>query len=98
MSNDPEEQGKESAEQSFADILKEFENTTAARPDARKPAKGKHKGKSRSAGAPRRRGTVVGVSGDFVLIDYGEKAEGVIPSADLRDADGSLTVKIGDAF
>jgi small subunit ribosomal protein S1 len=45
-----------------------------------------------------RRGTVVGVSGDYVLIDYGAKAEGVIPASDLRDADGNLTVKRGDTF
>src|SRR5207248_5657470 len=35
---------------------------------------------------------------DVVLIDYGDKAEGMIPAADLRDAEGNLTVKIGDAF
>src|SRR5438128_3941708 len=45
-----------------------------------------------------RLGTVVGISGDYVLIDYGAKAEGVIPAADLRDADGNLTVKRGDTF
>jgi small subunit ribosomal protein S1 len=50
--------------------------------------------------APRgpRRGKVVGVSGDYVLIDYGAKAEGVIPAADLRDPDGNLTVERGDTF
>src|SRR5262252_5783451 len=50
--------------------------------------------------APRgpRRGKVVGVSGDYVLIDYGAKAEGVIPAADLRDLDGNLSVKRGDTF
>src|SRR5207245_8045684 len=36
------------------------------------------------AGGPRR-GTVVGVSADYVLIDYGAKSEGVIRSADLLD-------------
>ena len=45
-----------------------------------------------------RRGTVVGISGDYVLIDYGSKAEGIIPSADLLDRDGKLTVKRGDTF
>src|SRR5262249_7389100 len=49
------------------------------------------------AGAPRR-GTVVGVSGDYVLVDYDSKAEGVIPSADLLDADSHLSVKAGDTF
>jgi len=49
------------------------------------------------SGGPRR-GTVVGISGDYVLIDYGSKAEGIIPSADLLDRDGKLTVKRGDTF
>src|SRR5881409_3187017 len=49
------------------------------------------------SGGPRR-GTVVGISGDYVLIDYGSKAEGVIPSADLLDRDGNLSVKRGDTF
>jgi small subunit ribosomal protein S1 len=50
-----------------------------------------------TSGGPRL-GTVVGISEDYVLIDYGAKAEGVIHAADLRDADGSLTVKRGDTF
>src|ERR1051326_2234043 len=49
------------------------------------------------SGGPRL-GTVVGISGDYVLIDYGAKAEGVIPAADLRDPDGNLSVKRGDTF
>jgi small subunit ribosomal protein S1 len=52
----------------------------------------------RAAPGGPRRGKVVGVSGDYVLIDYGAKAEGVIPAADLRDPDGNLTVKRGDTF
>ena len=68
-------QGKENTEeQSFADILSEFEKSSAP------PAKSKGKGRKKSAG-PQHRGTVVGVSGDFILIDYGSKAEGVIPAA-----------------
>src|SRR5438067_747838 len=49
------------------------------------------------AGGPRR-GTVVGISGDYVLIDYGAKSEGMIRSADLLDAEGNLSVKHGDTF
>src|SRR5216110_304605 len=49
------------------------------------------------SGGPRR-GTVVGVSGDYVLIDYGSKAEGMIPRADLLDAEGNLTVQRGDTL
>src|SRR5437870_4364364 len=49
------------------------------------------------SGGPRR-GTVVGISGDYVLIDYGSKAEGMIPRADLLDAEGNLTVQRGDTL
>ena len=44
------------------------------------------------------RGTVVGVSDDFILVDYGGKSEGIISSADLLDAEGKLSVKQGDMF
>jgi small subunit ribosomal protein S1 len=95
MSNDPREQGDESADKSFADILNEFER--ASRP-AQKTAGPKNKGRGKRGGPRPLRGTVVGVSGDFVLVDYGGKAEGVIPAADLRDKDGTLSVKRGDSF
>src|SRR5439155_23883152 len=49
-------------------------------------------GRRAPSGGPRR-GTVVGISRDYVLIDYGSKAEGVIPSADLVDRDGNLSAK-----
>src|SRR2546425_13207915 len=49
------------------------------------------------SGGPRR-GTIVGISGDYVLIDYGSRAEGGHPSHDLLDRDGKLTVKRGDTF
>jgi len=81
MQDDSREPPEESADASFADILKEFEAAERRAP----------------SGGPRR-GTVVGISGDYVLIDYGSKAEGIIPSADLLDRDGKLTVKRGDTF
>src|SRR5438034_11635735 len=91
MSNNPPGQGDETADSSFADILKEFETTTSAARQAATPAaKGKGRSKGKRAGPPPRRGTVVGMAGDFVLIDYGEKAEGVIPRADLLDATAIL--------
>src|SRR5438876_1546485 len=98
MVNDPREQGEETADKSFADILNEFESTSrvARQSAAARAAKGK--GKRKPAGPPPHRGTVVGVSGDFVLIDYGEKAEGVMATADLLDAEGNLSVKRGDSF
>jgi small subunit ribosomal protein S1 len=41
---------------------------------------------------------VVGISDDYVLVDYGSKSEGMIPSTDLRDASGTLAVQVGDTF
>jgi small subunit ribosomal protein S1 len=101
MTNDPREQTEETTpDTSFADILKEFENANRASQGAAPAGKGKGKGRGRprSAGQPRHRGTVVGMSGDFVLVDYGGKAEGMIPSADLLDAEGKLSVQRGDTF
>src|SRR5438128_1756960 len=102
MPDDPQKQSEDAKDRSFADILNEFESTSRAASKGSggrgaKP-KGKGKGKTRPSGPPPLRGTVVGVSGDFVLIDYGGKAEGVIAAADLRDADGNLTVKNSDTF
>jgi small subunit ribosomal protein S1 len=98
MVKDASQKNDETAEMSFADILNEFESTQqVGRP--RKVAGGKARGKGRhKPAAPSRQGTVVGISGDVVLIDYGEKSEGVIPCADLRDAEGNLSVKRGDTF
>ncbi len=90
MQKDPRQPDEETADTSFADILKEFESSRSA------PG-GKRKGKSKAAATPLH-GTVVSVSGDYVLIDYGAKAEGVIPTADLLDADGALSVKRGDSL
>src|SRR5580700_10211276 len=94
MLNNPSDQSEETADASFADILNKFE--TSSRPAPAAKAKGKGKGKGRPSGPPPLRGTVVGVAGDFCLIDYGGKSEGVIPSADLIGPDGTLSVKNGD--
>jgi small subunit ribosomal protein S1 len=97
--NDPQEQNQQvEAEKSFADILNEFESATkpAQKEAGKTPSKGK--GRSRRPSAPRIHGTVVGISGDSVLIDYGAKSEGVIHVADLRDREGNLIVKVGDSF
>jgi len=99
MHDDPPKQGEEAPDESFADILNEFEKSTRTAPTAKGKGKGPGKGRGRSkpAASPLH-GTVVGVSGDFILIDYGAKSEGVIPAADLRGADGNLSVKRGDSF
>src|SRR5882672_1645498 len=98
MANDPKMQQDDAADVSFADILKEFESASRpARKEAAVPA-GKGKGRNKRPPSPSHRGTVVGVSSDFVLIDYGAKSEGMIPAADLRDREGQLSVRLGDTF
>jgi small subunit ribosomal protein S1 len=98
MANDSQEQSNESTEPSFADILNEFERNSRTAPKGGASPSGKRKGKGKPAGPPPKHGTVVGISGDVVLVDYGEKSEGVIPAADLKDSDGNLTVKLGDTL
>lgn len=41
-------------------------------------------------------GTVVGITGDGVLVDVGYKSEGIIPKSQFQDEKGELTVDIGD--
>src|SRR5262245_45720493 len=97
MSKGPQEQGEETENASFGDILKEFESShKVTRQSTGKPGKGRGKRQERPSTAVR--GTVVGISGDTVLVDYGAKSEGIIPVTSLRDADGNLTVKRGDTF
>jgi small subunit ribosomal protein S1 len=97
MSKEPREQEDQTSDKSFADILNEFENASRAKTQ-KTDAPGKRKRKGRPSGPPPLRGTVVGISGDFVLVDFGGKSEGVIAAADLRDAEGNLTVNRGDTF
>src|SRR5215468_201668 len=98
MSKDPREQSDETADRSFADILKEFESTSRAAAKDKEKGKPRGRGRGRSAGPSGPRGTVVSISSDFVLVDYGGKSEGIIPSSDLKDPEGNLTVKQGDTF
>ena len=74
----------------FSNEFEKSSRAVAKEPPARKPRGEKQE---MPRGPPAHRGIVVGVSGDFVLIDYGGKSEGVIPAADLLDADGNLSVK-----
>jgi small subunit ribosomal protein S1 len=98
MSNDPLEHNSEADEKSFADILNEFESATRA--PRRETTRTSSRGRGRGKQEPRNslRGTVVGISGDYILIDHGAKSEGVIPRHDLLDAAGNLGVKVGDTF
>jgi small subunit ribosomal protein S1 len=98
MLNNPSEQNEESNEKSFADILNEFESASHPPQKDSKRSGGKGRGKGKAPARPPLLGTVVRVSDDYVLVDYGSKSEGVISSTDLRDATGNLTVKVGDTF
>jgi small subunit ribosomal protein S1 len=42
------------------------------------------------------RGTVVGISEQYVLVDIGYKSEGVVAREEFLDRDGNITVKRGD--
>jgi len=42
------------------------------------------------------KGRVVEIEGDWVTVDVGYKAEGVIPKNEFFDADGNLTIAVGD--
>src|SRR5436190_23881609 len=99
MMENPNSQSEENNEQSFAEILKEFESSKRpAAGSAKQAGRGKGKSKGRAPARPPLRGTVVGISEEDVLVDFGGKSEGVIAATDLRDAQGDLTVKMGESF
>jgi small subunit ribosomal protein S1 len=75
------------AESSFGDILNQFEQT--------------HSHAVREHAAPGEQGreaTVVAVNDDNVFFDIGQKTEGVMAAADLRDNKGPIPVKPGDVI
>lgn len=43
-------------------------------------------------------GKILSVTGDQVFVDLGAKSEGMIEAAQLRDAEGNLTVNVGDSL
>ena len=68
-----------SGENSFADILSEFEQ--------------QHHGPRRGEALE---GAVVSITPDSVFVDIGRKMDGVLPTDLFRDANGELSVHIGD--
>lgn len=40
--------------------------------------------------------TIVGISGDNIFLDVGQKSEGILSAGELRNQEGELTVAIGD--
>ena len=74
-------QNENLAEASFGELLQAFESTHAlGRRDPDEP----------------RKGTVAGITAERVFVDIGSKAEGVIPTEELRAPDGTLKVRVGD--
>jgi len=73
-----------SEDNSFADILSEFEQTHHGR------------GSAERGSGEALEGTVVSISSDSVFVDIGRKMDGVLPVNLFRDAAGSLTIHVGD--
>src|SRR5580698_6292720 len=69
--------------ENFADILSQYEQSHTHRP---------------KAGGEGLTGTVVAVSADQVVIDIGQKIEGVMPVDAFKDASGKVDVRVGDQF
>jgi small subunit ribosomal protein S1 len=76
-----ERQNPPEAESSFGDILNQFEQTHS----------------HEATGEQGREATVVAINDENVFFDIGQKTEGVMPVADLRDDKGPIPVKPGDA-
>jgi small subunit ribosomal protein S1 len=81
-SSEPEPLVSSEAESSFGDILNQFEQTHS----------------HEAAGEQGREATVVAINDDNVFFDIGQKTEGVMPAADLRDDKGPIPVKPGDVI
>jgi small subunit ribosomal protein S1 len=71
---------------SFADILSEFEQT-------QRSSGPKSRGGASSDGL---QGTVVSISPESIFVDIGRKVDGVLPADKFRDDKGELTVRVGD--
>lgn len=72
------------AESSFGDILSQFEQSHA------------HESGAREKGRETQEVVVVAVNSDSVFCDVGQKTEGILPLAALRDEKGPIEVKPGD--
>jgi small subunit ribosomal protein S1 len=78
-----EQQTPENETQDFGQVLAEFEQDAPAKQE------------DPEAGT-KVSGQVVKVDEEAIFIDLGTKSEGMIPAADLRDAEGNLTVQEGE--
>ena len=94
----------------FAEILAEFEQGKsgaegAGASETAGATAGAAAGTSAAGGVPatpnvgqKVSGKVLSITGDQVFVDLGTKSEGMIEAAQLRDAEGQLTVKVGDSI
>jgi small subunit ribosomal protein S1 len=80
-------------DEDFGKMLAEFEQQTGAAP---KSAKDKHTRKRDPKVGDLVRARIVSIGHDAAFVDLGAKAEGMLDLADLRDAEGRPTVKVGD--
>jgi small subunit ribosomal protein S1 len=72
-------------ETSFGDILTQFEQEQSEHA-------------AHDAPGQTLQGTVVTVQDDNVVVDIGRKTEGIVPTENLRDDTGAITVKAGDTI
>src|SRR3954469_21956297 len=77
--------------QDFGQILAEFEQKSA-------PKKEREKGEKESKGPQKVSGKILSIGEEWIFVDLGGKAEGRIAAAELKDAEGNLTVKAGDSI
>ncbi len=75
----------------FAAILAEFEQEKSAEPDAATPAAPPKVGDKVS-------GQIVSIGPEAAFVDLGGKAEGMIELSQVTDAEGKLTVAVGDTL
>jgi small subunit ribosomal protein S1 len=69
----------------FGEILAEFEQEAPAKPDD--PAVGQKVS-----------GRILSIGDEWIFVDLGAKSEGRLAAAELKDAEGNLTVKEGDTL
>jgi small subunit ribosomal protein S1 len=79
-----EAQGTKEAKKDFGQILAEFEGDA---PKSEAPVAGQ-----------KVKGKILSITEEWAFLDLGGKAEGRIAAADLKDAEGNLTVKEGDTL
>ena len=80
-SSDPEAQLDAPPDDSFGELLNQFERSHREAP---------------LPGAEGREATVVSVSSDSIFIDIGMKTEGLLPAAAFTEKSGELKIKVGD--